>query len=252
VAAWRHGRRQTRIPALVDANGDLTFDHDSMSTVFADRFFAHDLGDIPLSFPDNPPARPVRPFAPIMADEAFALLSRTSNTSSPRDSGIGWALLKRGWGPVSETLTAIFNACITLGHHPAVWKNVVVVVILKPDRPDYTQAKAHRPISLLETMSKLLEKVVAQCMQHDIVTEELIPTTQFGCRDIRHFYLIFSFLSCHQDDALCLPFSADYVCISRLLIHFTLLLFSILSSPLCCCAASLIPSSYCSCDSLFA
>jgi hypothetical protein len=42
------------------------------------------------------------------------------------------------------------------------------------------QAKAHRPISLLETMSKLLEKVVAQHMQHDIVSEELIPTTQFG------------------------------------------------------------------------
>jgi hypothetical protein len=31
-------------------------------------------------------------------------------------------------------------------------------------------------------MSKLLEKVVAQRMQHDIVTKELIPTTQFGGR----------------------------------------------------------------------
>jgi hypothetical protein len=182
VAAWRHGRRQTHIPALVDANGTLTFNHDSMSTIFADRFFAWDLGDIPLSFPDDPPTQPVRPFAPITADEAFALLSRASNTSSPGDLGIGWALLKKGWGPASETLTAVFNACITLGHHPAVWKNAVVVVIPKPDWPDYTQAKAHRPISLLETMSKLLEKVVAQRIQHDIVTEELIPTTQFGGR----------------------------------------------------------------------
>jgi hypothetical protein len=182
VAAWRHGRRQTRIPALVDANGVLTFDHNSMSTIFADRFFAHDLGDIPLTFPDDPPARSACPFAPITVDEAFALLSHTSNTSSPGDSGIGWALLKCGWGPASETLTVVYNACITLGHHLAIWKNAVVVVIPKPDQPDYTQAKAHRPISLLETMSKLLEKVVAQHMQHDIVTEELIPTAQFGGR----------------------------------------------------------------------
>jgi hypothetical protein len=182
VAAWRHGRRQTRIPALVDAHGDLTFDHASMSDIFAERFFARDPGDIPLAFPDDPPTRPTRPFAPITAEEAHALLSRTSNTSSPGDSGIGWELLKRGWGPAAETFTSVYNACLTLGHHPAVWKNAVVVVIPKPDRPDYTQAKAHRPISLLETMSKLLEKVVAQRMQHDIVTEELIPTTQFGGR----------------------------------------------------------------------
>jgi hypothetical protein len=182
VAAWRHGRRQTRIPALINANGDLTFDHDSMSDIFANRFFARDPGDIPLTFPDDPPARPARPFTPITAEEAHALLSRTSNTSSPGNSGIGWALLKRGWGPAAETLTAVYNACLTLGHHPAIWKNAVVVVIPKPDRPDYTQAKAHRPISLLETMSKLLEKVVAQRMQHDIVAEELIPTTQFGGR----------------------------------------------------------------------
>jgi hypothetical protein len=58
VAAWRHGHRQTCIPALVDANGDLTFDHDSMSSIFADWFFTHDLGDILLSFPDDPPSQP--------------------------------------------------------------------------------------------------------------------------------------------------------------------------------------------------
>ena len=56
------------------------------------------------------------------------------------------------------------------------------MVIPKPDKPDYSYAKAHCPISLLETMSKLMEKVVAKRMQHNIVAHELIPTTQFGGR----------------------------------------------------------------------
>jgi hypothetical protein len=56
---------------------------------------------------------------------------------------------------------------------------VTVVVIPKADKPDYSAAKAYRPISLLENLSKLLEKAVAKHFQHDIITHELIPTTQF-------------------------------------------------------------------------
>jgi hypothetical protein len=67
-----------------------------------------------------------------------------------------------------------------LSHHPAHWKEAKVVAIPKLDKPDYSLPKAHRPISLLETMSKLLEKVVAKRMQHDIVAHELIHTNQFG------------------------------------------------------------------------
>ena len=95
---------------------------------------------------------------------------------------MGWFLIKQGWAQIGQLLTNIFNACIRLGHHPARWREAVVTVIPKPDKPDYSRAKAHRPISLLENMSKLMEKAVAKRMQHDIVTHELIPTQQFGGR----------------------------------------------------------------------
>jgi hypothetical protein len=54
------------------------------------------------------------------------------------------------------------------------------MAIPKLDKPDYSLPKAHRPISLLKTMSKLLEKVVAKCMQYNIVKYELIHANQFG------------------------------------------------------------------------
>ena len=80
----------------------------------------------------------------------------------------------------SSSFANIFTACVRLGHHPPRWKEAKVVVIPKPDKADYSLAKAHRPISLLEAMSKLMEKAVAKRMQHDIVVHELIPANQFG------------------------------------------------------------------------
>src|SRR6266702_2507512 len=180
VATWRHGRRQTKIPALRVGDGMLTFEHEEMAAALSDRFFTEDTGKIEPVFKDDPPPHERRKFPPLTEEELTDLLMLALNKSAPGNSGVGWELLKWGWGSAGETLTNVYNSCLVLGHHPPRWKQVVVAVIPKPDKPDYTLTKAHRPISLLENMSKLLEKAVAKRIQHDIVKFELVPTTQFG------------------------------------------------------------------------
>jgi hypothetical protein len=182
VAAWRHGHRSSHIAALRTADGTLSFDHETMAGTLSQRFFTEDRGAIPTHFTDDPPPREARPFHPFGKDELFALLKAAANQSALGGSGIGWDLMKKGWSHMDELLTNIYNACIILGHHPACWKEATVVVIPKADKPDYSAAKAYRPISLLENLSKLLEKVVAKRFQHDIVMHKLIPTNQFGGR----------------------------------------------------------------------
>jgi hypothetical protein len=182
VATWRHGRRQTKIPALRTEDGSLSFEHEDMASTLSKRFFTEDSGDVRVTFDDDPNPVPPRTFEPLTEDELWDLLGPAPAKSAPGVSGIGWELLRWGWPTVSETLTNVFNACISVGHHPRRWKQAIVAVIPKPDKPDYTLAKAHRPISLLENMSKLLEKAVAKRMQHDIVKYELVPTNQFGGR----------------------------------------------------------------------
>jgi hypothetical protein len=180
VAAWRHGRRSSLIPALIGNDSNLVYDHEGMASLLSTRFFTEEGDPIPTRFHDDPPPRTPHTFHKFSEEELTPLLKATANKSAPGSSGIGWSLLKKGWAVVKDHLVGVFNACLILGHHPAHWKEAKVVAIPKPDKPDYSLPKAHRPISLLKTMSKLLEKAVAKCMQHNIVAHELIHTNQFG------------------------------------------------------------------------
>ena len=181
VTAWRHGRCSALILALKDSNGTLQYGHQAMANLLSEHFFA-EPNVIPMSFPDVLPPRPTRTFIDFSEDEIKRQLKETKNTSSPGESGIRYLLLKCAWLHISHILTPLYSACVRLGYHPMCWKSATVVVIPKPNKSDYSSAKAHQPISLLETMSKLLEKAIAKQVQHEIVQHDLVPTIQFRGR----------------------------------------------------------------------
>jgi hypothetical protein len=58
VAAWRHGRRSSLIPALIGHEGSLVYDHEGMASLLSERFFAEEGIPIPTSFHDDPPPKP--------------------------------------------------------------------------------------------------------------------------------------------------------------------------------------------------
>jgi hypothetical protein len=58
-----------------------------------------------------------------------------------------------------ESLTNIFNLCLEQGIHP--WNTTTIVILDKPQKPDYSLLKAYHPISLLECTGKVLEKLIA-------------------------------------------------------------------------------------------
>ena len=66
------------------------------------------------------------------------------------------------WPIVKHWIVYIYRRSIQLGHIPKAWTEAKIIVIPKPEKPNYTIAKAYQPISLLQTISKGLERVVAQ------------------------------------------------------------------------------------------
>jgi hypothetical protein len=64
------------------------------------------------------------------------------------------------------------------GTLPTQWRHAKIIPLKKPGKEDYTAAKAWRPISLLATLGKVLESVVAERISHAVETYGLSqPTT---------------------------------------------------------------------------
>jgi len=83
----------------------------------------------------------------------------------------------------NSCLTNIVNiadACINLGHWLEYFKISSTIIIPKPNKPLYDQPKAFHPIVLLNTIGKLIEKVVADRLQFTVTSNNFIHPSQLG------------------------------------------------------------------------
>jgi hypothetical protein len=77
-------------------------------------------------------------------------------------------------------LVLIFNA-ILAHHFPTEWKHARVISILKPGK-DPAPPSSYRPISLLDMIGKLFEKILLARILHEVNVRGLIRDEQFGFR----------------------------------------------------------------------
>jgi hypothetical protein len=75
----------------------------------------------------------------------------------------------------------IFNAILITHHFPTVWKHARVISILKPGK-DPALPSSYRPISLLDTIGKLFEKILLARILHEVNVRGLLRNEQFGFR----------------------------------------------------------------------
>ena len=68
---------------------------------------------------------------------------------------------------------------------PKEWKVAKIVPLQKPKRKDYAVASNYRPISLLPTLRKALESLVAERIAYLVEEYGLLPKTYFGTRKQR-------------------------------------------------------------------
>ena len=181
ATCWWHGRKSSCIQPLCSPSGDVTHIAAEMDATLAACFFPSHSAPVAASQPDDPPPLPPRDLAAVSSAELTSALSSTSNKSAPGPSGIGYKLLKWAFAASPDRFVRLFDACLSLGHHP--WRSAHILLLPKLSCPDYSLPKAYRPIVLLECCGKWLEKIVASRILSDINTHHLLPQNQFGSRN---------------------------------------------------------------------
>ena len=81
---------------------------------------------------------------------------------------------------VLQALAILFNRIIDEGIWPHQLKDAISCIIPKPKKLAYDVPKAFRPIALLNTIGKLLTKVIAKRLQFEAQEHNLFHDGQFG------------------------------------------------------------------------
>jgi len=109
-------------------------------------------------------------------------IQKCVDTSAPGPDRMSW----RHWKIIfknDECLSKIINianACINLGFWPEYFKVSATVIIPKPNKPSYDNPKAFLPIVLLNTLSKVIEKVIAERIQFIVASNDFLHLSQLG------------------------------------------------------------------------
>ena len=122
-----------------------------------------------------------RLLAPIDCEEVKLIIKQLKNKKSSGKSGISNRMLKKLPQNCFEILTDLYNACLSLGYFPEIFKQAIVVMIHKKGKPKENPLN-YRPISLLEPIGKVYETIINRRLKWYLEDNGLLNDLQFGFR----------------------------------------------------------------------
>ena len=133
--------------------------------------------------------------APITSNEVKQTIMRFPR-KAPGSSQIGKDALSHLPDNLLHSITALYNASLSIGYFPSSFKTAIVVLIPKPQK-DLSNVSSYRPISLLESLGKVFEKLINRRLRRYLDENNLISTTQFGFRSHRSTQDVLNIMLCY-------------------------------------------------------
>lgn len=117
----------------------------------------------------------------ILQDIETAVLATNPDRAAGRD-GLTTRVWKETWPVLQHQIHQLFSQSFKQGRLPAHWEIAKIIPLKKGNKDDYTIPKNYRPISLLATLGKILEAVIATRLAYFTEIHKLLPTNHFGAR----------------------------------------------------------------------
>ena len=115
-------------------------------------------------------------------NEILEIIKKLANKKAPGPDEISNILLKRLPLKTIVQLTYIINSILKLQHFPSAWKQAIIIPILKPGK-NSADPNSYRPISLLNTLSKVAERVILNRLKAEQNKLNIRQDEQFGFQE---------------------------------------------------------------------
>ena len=163
---------------LTLANAFLEFFTDKIERIRAS--FTAPTSPDPFSFPPTPPTKLLN-FLPATLSEVRQLIFSSSNKQCPLDP-LPTFLIKQCFDELGPIITKLVNLSLVEGIFPSSFKSALVRPLIKKPSLSPDDLNNYRPISNLNFVSKILEKVVALRVQSHLSSNALFPPFQSAYR----------------------------------------------------------------------
>ncbi|EAQ87075.1 hypothetical protein CHGG_08328 [Chaetomium globosum CBS 148.51] len=177
------GTMGDKIPPLVRPDGSITEGKAEQAQELLTAFFPplsariEDEGQRPQRAPVHMPD--------LTMEEIEQKVLSAKPWKAPGEDGLPAMVWRQLWPVVKDRVLHLFRTSLRDGDIPSQWRNAKIIPLKKPGKSEYTLAKSWRPISLLSTLGKILEAVIAERLSHAVETCGLLPANHFGARKRR-------------------------------------------------------------------
>jgi hypothetical protein len=112
-------------------------------------------------------------------EETFMHIKSLKRSKAPGMDRIHNALIKQLPWKAIVYLNFIIMCCFKLSYFPTNWKTAKVIPLAKPGKDPHLLS-SYRPISLLNSLSKILEKIILTRIKNHLSAHYIIPPEQYG------------------------------------------------------------------------
>jgi hypothetical protein len=102
-----------------------------------------------------------------------------NKNKAPGEDGITSDILQRALNLLPKFTTAMYNGCLRTACLPRIWKRAKIIPIFKPGKETRDDISKYRPISLINTAAKVLEKVQINRVMHHMYSNNLMSKNQY-------------------------------------------------------------------------